>query len=118
MGGLVSSYYAENMAQHSIRRIITLGSPLQGTELSILGVGKSAEDLTIHSPFIQKFLSQLQHSKISYIHLASLIDNFIVPTKHALPPYLHRDNIILKDHGHLRLLISPAVIQAILPYLI
>lgn len=40
MGGLVSAYYAIHLApEGSIRSVITLGSPMQGTKVAFFGVG-------------------------------------------------------------------------------
>ena len=120
MGGLVSSYYAEFLAEPSqVLSVITLGSPFQGTKLAALGCGQNVLEMAPHSKFLKEITERLQHSTVEYRHVASKIDNLIVPWQSALPPTPPKENdqLILDDHGHLQLLISPTVLDQVVKWL-
>jgi len=120
MGGLVSCYYAEFLAKPGdVLTIITLGSPFQGTKLAALGYGKNVKEMAPHSPFLKEITQRIQHSSIQYHHVASKMDNIIVPWESALPlsNTANDDQLILDDHGHLQLLISPKVIAQVVKWI-
>lgn len=117
MGGLVCSYYSEYLANPGeVSKIITLGTPFQGTRLAALGRGENVKEMSPHSFFLGQLRHRIQQSSTAYHYIASRIDNLIVPWHSAFPTEDHSayDNkLILDDHGHLRLLISPQVIQQV-----
>lgn len=117
MGGLVCSYYSEFIAKpDEVLKVITLGSPFQGTRLAALGYGENVKEMSPHSSFLQDLTQRIQQSNIAYHHIASQMDNIIIPWQSALPPdtqLLSTHICILEDHGHLRLLISPQVIHQV-----
>lgn len=121
MGGLVASYYSEYLAEKGeITKLISLGAPYQGTRLSAFGTGKSIQEMSPNSDFLSKLLQRIQDSSIPYYYVASKIDNLVVPWKSAIPPHIkdNDDNImILDDHGHIRLLVSPRVIDQVTEWL-
>jgi triacylglycerol esterase/lipase EstA (alpha/beta hydrolase family) len=120
MGGLVSSYYAEFLAEPGqVLSIITLGSPFQGTKLAALGCGQNVREMAPHSSFLKEITERIQRSTIQYRYVASKIDNLIVPWQSALPIIQTNENdqLILEDHGHLKLLISPTVVDQVVKWL-
>jgi len=117
MGGLVSSYYAENVTPHKIGLVITLASPLQGTLLANLGFGKCVKQMQLNAPFTKNLLKKIVNSTIPYLHIASKLDNIIVPWENAMPPLAHHNTYVVDDLGHLSFLISPKIIQIVLQHL-
>lgn len=117
MGGLVCSYYCEYLAHNNeVARIITLGTPFRGTQTAALGIGENAREMSPNSPFLSELLSKIKQSKVPYFTIASKIDNMIVPWHSALlpdEPISNPQHLILEDHGHLRLLISPNTIEQV-----
>lgn len=116
MGGIVSSYYCEYLAKaKEVAMVITLGSPFKGTRIAALGAGQSAKEMFPNSLFLTELSSLIQQSSIPYYSIASKIDNIIVPWQSALlsDESATRTQLILEDYGHLRLLISPVVIDQV-----
>jgi pimeloyl-ACP methyl ester carboxylesterase len=116
MGGLVCSYYAEYLRKEdiNIKKIITIGSPLYGTRMASLGAGLSVEQMAPNAPFLEALRLKMDKSNISYYHIASQMDNTIVPWESALKDPLKPDapnQHVIPDQGHLRLLISPQVLE-------
>lgn len=119
MGGLVASFYAENLAQKGeVIQIISLGSPLQGTRLAAFGIGKSAAQMAPNSPFLLKLQEQIRSSSVAYYHLASRIDNIIVPWNSALLSKDKDKEFIVPDLSHLSLLVSPVVAERVFQWLL
>lgn len=118
MGGLVASYYAENMADDRIKKIITLGTPFYGTRIAGLGAGLNAEQMAPNSDFLDSLREKIQNSSIPYYHLASQMDNMIVPWDSALMNPIASDNEhVIPDQGHVRLLVSPEVLDKVKEWL-
>jgi len=130
MGGLVGSYYTENLANPGeVLAVITLGAPFQGTKMVALGYGQSVKEMAPHSPFLRELTQKIKSSSIKYHHIASKIDNIIIPWDSAFPSEDYLENnlpnnqlsldnhLILGDHGHLALLISPRVINQVVKWL-
>lgn len=119
MGGLVSSYFTEYLASpHEVAKVMTLASPFQGTKMAALGYGKNVIEMRPQSPFLAELNLRIQQSEVPYYAIASKIDNMILPWQSALlPSGLSKkegeNTLILEDHGHLRLLISPQVVEQI-----
>lgn len=120
-GGLVASYYAEYLAEkESIAKIITLGTPFNGTTTTVFGYGLPVKELTPHAENLAKLNELITNSSINYYHIASKLDNVILPW-HSACPFKHqnKDNVlILEDHSHVQLLISPKVIHRIAAWLL
>lgn len=120
MGGLVSCYVGEYLAPTEIAQVITLGSPFQGTRLSVLGYGKNAREMSPHSPFLSELTNRMQQSTIPYYSIASKLDNMIIPWQSAMfvKSQTPQNTLVLEDHGHLRLLISTPVLEQITKWII
>lgn len=116
MGGLISSYYCEYLAPpNEVDRVITLGSPFQGTWLSALVMGPNAQELSPNSVFLRELGERIERSQVPYYSIATKLDNMVVPWESAIPipEGISKESLILEDSGHLRLLISPLVIEKI-----
>jgi triacylglycerol lipase len=114
MGGLVSSYYAENIAKDvKVRAVMTLGSPLHGTLLAALGYGDNARAMSVYSSFHENLSSCRMCSHIPYHAFASRIDNMIVPWDSACLKEVEGETKVYNDKGHLALLYSREIFEEI-----
>jgi len=115
-GGLVSSFFAAEHAKASgteVTDIITIGSPLAGTPVAYIGIGKDAHEMRLESEFHRKLRYQISrlHS-IRFFHVASETDE-IVPHTSALIGKVASQQLLLKDTGHLSLVFSSRVADQI-----
>jgi triacylglycerol lipase len=123
MGGLVSSYYAMNLAPpKSVKAIVTLGSPLEGTKMAAIGIGRCARQMHHKSDpkndFIRKLGQDLVNSDIPCMHLSSKTDLIIRPTTSA--QLLANKKAARREFsrlGHAAYLFSPGVVKTIIPYI-
>jgi len=101
MGGIVSAH-AEN---ESVSQVITLGSPLQGTKLAYIGVGKCAKQMRRNSPLLAELGEKIQKSD-KYTHFGSGGDIVILPHDSANPGGKGKK---FPSIGHLSMLYSEQV---------
>jgi triacylglycerol lipase len=111
-GGLVSAYYATQLAPldgTTVTDLITLGSPLAGTPVAELGLGQDAREMTPGHPLNQRLRDALALCpEIRVSNIASETDE-IVPLESALQAGDPSRHLLLKDKGHLGMLFSPKV---------
>jgi pimeloyl-ACP methyl ester carboxylesterase len=109
-GGLVIRRYLRSGA-NAVRRVITLGTPHQGSECPLLGVAYWS-DLQPNSPTLQ-LLSNQDHCPERYdvIAIYSDFDPFLLPPSRAYYPGAF--NIEIGGHGHFRMLTSRRVFDLI-----
>ncbi len=120
MGGLVASAMAEYLLDPKrIAKIITLGTPFEGTDLAALGVGNNAEDLLRDSPFLKELTERLASTTIPYYCVASRFDQVIIPWTSALHPNNLPQNqvLVVEDQGHFGLLFSNTVFEQLCQWL-
>lgn len=118
MGGLVSAWYATQLAHPSkVTDVITLGSPLSGTYLAKIGIGPNAREMERHSVFLHGLQEMIQKSSIRFFHVASTTDA-IVPAASAILPTDPTRQAIFEDLGHIGMLFSPRVVRQIHTWLV
>lgn len=119
MGGLIATYYDCAVAKPgSIKQVITLGSPLEGTSLAVIGFGKCASQMKPHSSFLKSLSTH--HSETPYLHIASDTDWIIRPWQAALfnsSQASHIKRKVFDSIGHLQLLFSKRIVDVIVAQL-
>ncbi len=112
MGGIIARYFVESgRLRNKIRRVITVGSPHQGTALALLGPGKGARQLRRGSAFLERLNSGPTREEARITGISSTHDNMILPWNCALSP--RGDNFIIRYRGHIMLLFSREIIRLI-----
>ncbi len=117
MGGLAGGFYATELAAKdgiTVTNLVTLGSPLQGTHISVIGIGKCAKEMRRESPFTEKLSAQLKESSIKRLHLGSKADFVITPFSSSQNG---DEGELFDDIGHLGFLYSDKVINRTLSHL-
>jgi triacylglycerol esterase/lipase EstA (alpha/beta hydrolase family) len=111
LGGVVARYYIERMGGATkVGRLVTIGSPHQGTLLGRVGMVPSARQLVAGSPFLCD-LGQMREGVV-YASIWSRADAVIVPPESSRIAPCGED-CVFDDLGHLSLLLSPRVASTI-----
>jgi triacylglycerol esterase/lipase EstA (alpha/beta hydrolase family) len=112
LGGVVARYYIEQMGgSEHVARLVTLGSPHRGTRLGRFGLSiiPSARELVADS----ELLAGLRPiEEVKYTSIWSRADAVVIPpdSSSVAPAGIDR---VFEDLGHLTMLLSPRVVDAI-----
>lgn len=108
MGGVVARYYVTLAGGDGVvRRLITLGSPHSGTDVSRIGIGHPGHELVTGSKLLTRLAASPppEHTKITTIWSRG---DALVPAAQQ-PPLPGAETIIYDDLGHVALLCSRRV---------
>ena len=122
MGGLVSSFYAENLdIDNLVNKVIMIGSPINGTKAAVLGVGKNVKQMLPNSVFLSQLREKIYNSKKQYYTVASKMDNLIYPWYSAIlspADNIDRANTLVEEQeSHLGLIYSIDVLKQVKDWL-
>lgn len=108
MGGVVGRYYVTLAGGDGVvNRLVTLGSPHTGTEVSAVGIGHPTRELLLGSKLVERLASAPppQHTRITCVWSRA---DALVPGAHQ-PPIANAEVIMYDDLGHVALLGSRRV---------
>jgi len=119
MGGLISAYYAIEMAEAgSIKQVITIGAPLHGTRVASIALGKCAQEMRVHSPFTETLRKSIARAKgISFYNIGTKSDQLVIPYTSCFVVDDPKRMLLLEGIGHARLLFSKEISQQIVEWL-
>lgn len=119
MGGLVSAYYNENLApKGKITNLVTIGSPLSGTQIASYGLGRCAKQMQYQSRFLKTLSTQISHNDSTrYFHVLGKNDAVISPWHSAHGPQPTNPSLVLEGYGHISLLFSQRVCSQIVQWI-
>jgi triacylglycerol esterase/lipase EstA (alpha/beta hydrolase family) len=111
MGGLVSSWYATQLApKKTVKSVLTLGSPLNGTPMARIALGPNAREMQRNSGFLKQLKEAMDQDKeILFFHIATHCDELVIPGSSAL--FSENENYLFDDLGHTALLFSQRVVK-------
>jgi triacylglycerol esterase/lipase EstA (alpha/beta hydrolase family) len=111
MGGLVSAAYADRFAPPgTITDLITIGSPLGGTHVANIALGKNGREMRLSSPLLKEIVSFIRNSlSIRFFHIGTKTDQLVIPSTSSWVGEHPEREYILDDIGHMALLFSPRV---------
>ncbi|HEY1551777.1 MAG TPA: alpha/beta fold hydrolase [Kofleriaceae bacterium] len=113
MGGVVARYYLTfGGGDRHVNRLITLGSPHFGTDVSAVSIGHASRELLARSQLITRLAASpmLQHARVTTILSES---DVLVPASKQ-PSLAGAERIVYPDLGHVSLLGSRRVAAAII----
>jgi triacylglycerol esterase/lipase EstA (alpha/beta hydrolase family) len=113
MGGVVSRYYVTlGGGDPAVNRVVTLGSPHAGTDVSVMGLGHPTRELLFGSKLVTRLTAAPppEHARITTI--LSRADALVPADLQPEIPYAER--IVYDDLGHVALLGSRRVAQVII----
>jgi triacylglycerol esterase/lipase EstA (alpha/beta hydrolase family) len=109
MGGLVARAYLARHGAGRVARLVTLGSPHNGTRLARLGLGANARQMRPGSGFLEALGRSEGKSGpgCPVTSIYSVHDNLVVPQDTSCLPFAR--NIALHGIGHIDLLLDARV---------
>ncbi|MCA1834623.1 MAG: esterase/lipase family protein [Actinomycetota bacterium] len=116
LGGLIARTYVQQYGgDETVHTCVTLGTPHAGTYAAFVGRGKAAKELRPASELIKRLDATARPSAVRWVSYYSNLDALIVPATSAklTHPAFNATNILIKDLGHMSLLISSPLMHSI-----
>jgi hypothetical protein len=116
LGGLVARYYIQELGGHAtVHTCVTLGTPHGGTYAAWVGRGRAARDLRPSSPLLEQLAAGAREMPVRFVSYYSNLDGLVIPAASAklTDPALKARNVLVRDLGHMSLLISTDVIRSV-----
>lgn len=110
MGGLVARAYLQRCGNARAAGLVTLGTPHQGSQLASIGPGKNARQMRPGNPWLQNLANPA--AVLDTLAIYSPHDNFVMPQSNS--QLSGAANYPINGLGHLAMLYSPRVAQALL----
>lgn len=110
LGGIVTRWYVQELGGDAhVRTAITVASPHEGTVVARLARGPVASQLLPGSPLLRRLAASARATDVRWIAYYSNLDLLVQPATSArlLVPALRAKNVLLKDHGHMSIMVSP-----------
>jgi pimeloyl-ACP methyl ester carboxylesterase len=120
MGGIVARFYTQELAApETVDTVATLASPHRGTYATYLAPGPASRDLRPGSRLLRRLKEGARPSTTRWLAYWADLDPFVTPAVHAkiVHPALHAQNILLRNTGHLSLLMSREVVADVVDHL-
>ena len=110
MGGLVCRSYLSRHGIAQAKRLITIASPHQGSELARIGLGQNAREMEPGSLWLRDLAAE--PVAIPFISIRTPHDNYVMPQDYQRLP--GAEDIELPGIGHLGVLYSAATTKVVL----
>lgn len=111
MGGVVSYYYAAKMARaYSVPQVITIASPLNGTRVAKMGLGKCAREMEIDSDLLTELKAAIECcTDVAFYNIGTKTDELVIPYSSSILKSEPSRQYFIEDMGHASLLFSQRV---------
>lgn len=119
MGGIVSSFYATQVApKGKVTDVITVGSPLGGTYVAKIAIGPNGKQMWRGNGFLKDLRKSILSSEgIRFYHMGTKTDELVIPYTSAFIPESGGESFMVNDIGHLSLLYSPRIADQMIAWL-
>ncbi|OGT37910.1 MAG: hypothetical protein A3F12_07250 [Gammaproteobacteria bacterium RIFCSPHIGHO2_12_FULL_38_14] len=111
-GAIVASYVAEYLAKQlkiNVHGVITIGAPFSGTALArwpFTWFSLSVQQMKKESEFLKNLVRRITYTTHHYHHIGGEYDIVVPPESSYTEKYLG-NSIVLKNKGHLSMMLSP-----------
>jgi pimeloyl-ACP methyl ester carboxylesterase len=118
LGGLVARYAVQISGLEGAATCVTVASPHHGAPAAHLGLGRTAKQLRPGSPLLRRLAASSRPLPTRFVAYYSNLD-LIVPARSAMitERALKAANILVKDEGHLSILLSRRLSESIVTQL-
>jgi triacylglycerol lipase len=114
LGGVILRWYVQELGGASaVDTAVSVASPHHGTVAAIAGAafGRTAKQLLPGSEIVSRLGPSVTGSPVRWVAYYSNLDLIVQPSPNA---QLHgATNVLVKDHGHLSMLLAPQVARSI-----
>jgi pimeloyl-ACP methyl ester carboxylesterase len=121
MGGILLRWYIQELGGHRyVDTAVTIASPHEGTLAAKAGVGAGARDLRTGSKVMRRLAATVDRAAgVRWIAFYSNLDVLVQPAPSAMlqHPAFRATNILVKDHGHLTIMMAPVVATSVVAQL-
>ena len=120
MGGVLLRWYVQELGgDRFVDTAVTIASPHEGTVAAHLGAGAGARDLRRGSRVMRRLASSVRRTDVRWVAFYSNLDVLVQPAPSAMlrHPELRATNILVKDQGHLTIMMAPIVARSVVAQL-
>lgn len=120
MGGVLLRYYVQELGgDRFVDTAVTIASPHEGTVAARMGAGAAARDLRPGSRVMRRLAAGARRTDVRWVALYSNLDVLIQPAPSAMlrHPAMRATNILVKDQGHLTIMMAPVVARSVVAQL-
>ena len=113
MGGLISLYYTLFFAEkETVKKVITIGSPLKGTIMANIAIGKCGKQMKRGSKLTKKLEKAFNEKKpLNVFHIATEKDTLVIPYQSCFLSEDKKHQYLLKNIGHVEMLYSKKILD-------
>jgi triacylglycerol esterase/lipase EstA (alpha/beta hydrolase family) len=121
LGGLVARWYVqEEGGDEAVHTAITVASPHEGTWTAAAGVLSSgARELLPRARVIRQLAAGARRTNVRWVAYYSNLDLLVQPGRSAMlsDPVLNATNVMIKDVGHLSIMLAPSLTRSVVEQL-
>lgn len=116
LGGVILRWYVQEAGgDERVSTAVTIASPHAGTLAALAGVGRTARQLRPGSWVMRRLAAGTRPSPVRWVSFYSNTDPLVAPARSAVltDPALRAVNVLIKDHGHLSIMLCSRVARTI-----
>lgn len=122
LGGIVLRWYVQELGGDAVVETgVTIATPHEGTVSALMAapLGPTAKQLLPGSAVVRRLRAGARRTSVRWVSYYSNIDLLVQPSRSAVirDEALSATNVLVKDHGHLSILLSPKLARSVVDQL-
>ena len=122
LGGIALRWYVQELGgDEAVDTAVTVACPHEGTVAAVLAapLGPTAQQLLPGSHVMRRLREGARRTSVRWVSYYSNIDLLVQPSRSAVlrDEAMNATNVLVKDHGHLSILLSPKLARSIVDQL-